>query len=288
MISFVTSNQREIVAVIRRALKAPEVAVVPLGDGGDHWAYQVDGPFIARVRKHQDDRTAAAIEREAALLGILRRIAPIPVPEVVAMEPQAGVIVLRRLPGRSLHERTVPDPMVFAAPLAAFVASIHALPAASVEHLLDRDDYPLSACLTEAVAQMKRVAAHLTSAQRSRVEAFLSSPSPPESARRTVCHNDLGAEHVLASEDGSVLTGIIDWSDAAIADPARDLGLLLRDFGIGVAEAVLRSMHDDGTTLTRAVFHARCALLEDLAYGIQASRPEYCAHALARFGETFS
>ena len=82
------SNQPQIVALIRRVLKTHEVeAVSLLDDGCDHWAFEVNGSFIARVRKHPDDQTAAAIEREAALLKILSRILPIPLPEVVAAEP---------------------------------------------------------------------------------------------------------------------------------------------------------------------------------------------------------
>jgi aminoglycoside phosphotransferase (APT) family kinase protein len=278
----------ESAALIRRVMKNQAVeAVVPLGDGCDHWAFEVNGSLIARVRKHTDDRTAGAVEKEVALLDVLSRVSPIRIPEVVAAEPHAGVIVFRRIPGRSLHERPLPDPLAIAEPLAAFVASLHALPAAAVEHLLDRDEYPISTCLADAAAQIERVATHLTAAQQRRIERFLSSPAPPESVHRTVCHNDLGAEHVLVSEDGSVLTGIIDWSDAAIADPARDLGLLLRDLGFAVADVIARGM-DEATVLTRALFYARCALLEDLAYGIGASRPTYVAHSLARFAETFS
>jgi aminoglycoside phosphotransferase (APT) family kinase protein len=103
-----------------------------------------------------------------------------------------------------------------------------------------------------------------------------------------LCHNDLGAEHILASDDRSKLTGVIDWSDAALAEPAVDLGRLLRDFGFGVAEAALHRASHDETTLVRALFYARCALIEDLAYGIETARPQYVVHALGRFGETFS
>ena len=117
---------------------------------------------------------------------------------------------------------------------------------------------------------------------------FLASPARPESERRTFYHNDLGAEHILASRDSSELTGVIDWSDAAIADPARDIGRLLRDFGFGVAETVLRRTGGDERMLARAAFYARCALLEDLAYGSETSRPQYVSHALGRFAETFS
>lgn len=285
----ITSNELAMAALIRDLLKVQDIdPVLPISDGSDHWAFDVNRTFIARVRKDIDEHTAAAIKREAALLEMLSRISPIPVPEVVAADPHAGLLVFRRLPGTSLFDRPPSDPLAFAEPLAEFVASVHGVTPAVVEGLAERDGYPLHAYLQEALDQTKRVAAYLTTDQRRRVELFLASSAPPESARWTLCHNDLGAEHVLATEDRSELTGIIDWSDAAIADPARDLGVLLRDFGFGVAEAVLRRTGDDERTLIRAVFYARCALLEDLAYGIDTSRPQYVAHALSRFAETFS
>ena len=281
-------NEPEIVARTRRLLKLPgHEPVLLAGDGCDHWVFDVNGAFIARACKQRDEHTAAAVEREAALLDIVSRVSPIPVPVVVAAEPEAGLLVLRRLPGTSLLDRPSSDPLAVAEPLAEFVAAIHGVPSAKVEHLVERDDYPLDAYVQEAVDHAKRAAAHLTSDQRRRVELFLSRPVPREADGLTLCHNDLGAEHVLASADRSQLTGVIDWSDAAIADPARDVGRLLRDFGFGVAAAVLRRIHADDRTLERAVFHARCALLEDLAYGIEASRPQYVAHALGRFAETF-
>jgi aminoglycoside phosphotransferase (APT) family kinase protein len=284
-----SARDSEVVALIRRLLKVPDIApVVPAGEGCDHWAFDVNGAFIARVRKHTDTDTAAAVERETALLDIIARVSPIPVPLVVAAEPEAGLVVFRRLPGYSLLDATPSDPLAFAEPLAEFVGSIHAVPSAVVEHLVGHDDYPLDAYLGEALDHLNTAAAALTGDHRRRVERFLASPAPLEGAALTFCHNDLGAEHVLVSEDRSTLTGIIDWSDAAIADPARDIGLLLRDFGFGVADAVLRRTGGDESTLSRATFYARCALLEDLAYGIEGSRPQYVAHALGRFAETFS
>ncbi len=56
----------------------------------------------------------------------------------------------------------------------------------------------------------------------------------PRARTRVVAHADLGAEHILAL-DGR-LTGIIDWSDAAITDPAVDFARVYRDFGPGVLE----------------------------------------------------
>jgi aminoglycoside phosphotransferase (APT) family kinase protein len=285
----VMSDECECIVLIRRLLGVPDNrSIVLVADGSDHWAFDVNGVFIARKRKRSDEDAAAAVKREAALLAFVSRVSPISVPEVVALEPEAGLIIFRRLPGISLFDRPPFDPRAFADVLADFVAAMQSAPAAVVTHLVERDEYPINAYVAEAVGQMHRVATYLTSAQRWRVEQFLASPAPPESAIRTLCHNDLGAEHVLASDDGSKLTGIIDWSDAAITDPAKDLGRLLRDFGSGVAEAVLRRIGGAEGMFMRAEFYARCALIEDLAYGIEASRPEYVEHALARLDETFS
>jgi len=77
----------------------------------------------------------------------------------------------------------------------------------------------------------------------------------------------LGAEHLLADLEASTPTGVIDWADAAVADPADDVGLLLRDLGPNVMAAVMRRYRpriDDPSLPVRALFHARCKTLEDL------------------------
>ena len=49
--------------------------------------------------------------------------------------------------------------------------------------------------------------------------------------RLTVVHGDLGTEHVLADPERGVLTGVIDWTDARIADPAMDFADLAGRLG---------------------------------------------------------
>ena len=66
--------------------------------------------------------------------------------------------------------------------------------------------------------------------------------------------------------DGA-LTGIIDWSDAAITDPALDLARLYRDFGPDFLAALLPAYGPLPEAMPRIEFFARCAALEDLAYG---------------------
>jgi macrolide phosphotransferase len=47
----------------------------------------------------------------------------------------------------------------------------------------------------------------------------------------TVVHGDLGVEHVLADPTRCVVTGVIDWTDARIADPAMDFADLATGLG---------------------------------------------------------
>jgi hypothetical protein len=67
--------------------------------------------------------------------------------------------------------------------------------------------------------------------------------------------------------------------------PARDFGLIHRDLGPAALDAALaayRPEPDASAALRdRALFHARCGLLEDLAFGLQSDRPRYVENSLA-------
>ncbi len=102
-------------------------------------------------------------------------------------------------------------------------------------------------------------------------------------------HNDLGCEHVLVDSQQGEVTGVIDWSDAAIVDPAKDLGLVLRDLGPDALDVALSaaagSIADGDDVKPRARLYAHCLALEDLAFGLQTGADRYVASgraALAR------
>ena len=79
------------------------------------------------------------------------------------------------------------------------------------------------------------------------------------------CHNDLGAEHMLVDVKTNTVTGVIDWTDAAVSDPARDLALVYRDLGPAVFELTLAYYGKpfDDADRERALFYARCKLIAD-------------------------
>jgi aminoglycoside phosphotransferase (APT) family kinase protein len=157
-----------------------------------------------------------------------------------------------------------------------------------MERLVPNDREPMDAWLAEATDSYGQVAGRLATAARGRVEAFLGESPPPASPALAFCHNDLGSEHVLV--DGGQVSGVIDWTDAAITDPVADLALVYRDLGPEAFD--LTVAHYDGAfgerDRERAVFYARCALLEDLAYGFRTGERRYSDAGLAHLGWTFA
>jgi aminoglycoside phosphotransferase (APT) family kinase protein len=163
------------------------------------------------------------------------------------------------------------------------------VPAARVDALVERDEHPLADWRDEAAECFERVGAAIPAPYHRQVERFLADPAPARGQQPVLSHNDLGAEHVLV-RPGLRVTGVVDWSDAALTDPARDLGLVLRDLGPGAFRAAVEARRaagwppDDGLA-ARARFLAGCALLEDLAYGlepgVEQDRTRYVRNGLA-------
>ena len=175
-------------------------------------------------------RFGEGVEREARLLEVIAPRLPLPVPEPVIVG--GGCVIQRRIPGRPLLELPRAERARFAPQLLEFAAVVHALEGIDAPV----DDTPPA-------------------------EWDCALPAPAPAERLTFIHGDLGAEHVFA--DSGRITGVIDWGDAAIGDPAIDHGRLMRDFGTPGDE--------------RARFYAIATALEDLGYGV----PLYVENARA-------
>jgi len=214
--------------------------VTPLGAGLDHRAYLVGNDLVARF--------GPGAGEEAELLEAIAPSLPLPVPVPVAVDAAAGCMIVSRVCGTSLLGTASPERGKFAAAMVRFAEAVHALDVPA-----PLDETPPSVWLEEARETWPRVRAVVPARVHGWVEAFLAA-SPPDMGERCFIHGDLGAEHVFV--DSGELTGVIDWGDAAIGDPAIDHGRLMRDFGVDLGE--------------RARWFAVCAALEDVAYGVDA------------------
>ncbi|MBV1850549.1 phosphotransferase family protein [Catellatospora tritici] len=265
----------------------PTEAVRLLGEGLDNVAYEVGGELIVRFGKEPDPvRRAALADREARLLTAVAEVSPLPVPIPAFAAPEQGCLAYVKLPGvplsgMSTHWRQAHGTAI-AAVLGGLLDVLHASPLDRWAGLVDTDDQPPAQWLLEAAETYRTVAGWIPAAHRRAAEAFLGTAPPSGGHRLVFSHNDLGIEHVLVDPVGCAVTGVIDWSDAAIVDPAYDLGLLCRDLGPAALRAALARRQDDTAALAeRAVFHARCSVFEDLAYGIETARDTYVANSLA-------
>jgi aminoglycoside phosphotransferase (APT) family kinase protein len=252
----------------------------PLGEGLDNIAFERDG-MVVRTRRADP----ASVAREAELLRLVAAVSPLPVPVPVEVDPALGRMTYRKLPGVPLLDLPLPDLALPDLPLRAteavgaelgrFLAALHAVPVERVAGLVEVDDTAPAEWLDEAAAAWPVVAAHLPA-------SFLPARPPGAAPGFVFSHMDLGIEHVLVDPATGAVTGIIDWTDAAVGDPAYDLGLILRDLGPAALDAALAALgRDDAALRDRAVFHARCALVEDLAYGLANDRPGYVRKSVA-------
>lgn len=280
----------EIGAVVAAHLPGHRVrSVVRLGEGEDNVAFEVDGELVVRFGKEDDPRERAArVRGDARLLAAVAEISPLPVPEPLFTDPGRGCLAYSKLPGLPLiglpAARQGLCPASVGTALGGFLAALHRVPVDSMSGLVDVDDQPKELWVSEAAETYQAVADQVPEAYRPAVEAFLEEPVPSGGHPLVFSHNDLGIEHVLVDPDTWEVTGVIDWSDAAITDPAYDFGLLYRDLGPGLLEPALRRYREDAHEVagvgTRAVFYARCAVLEDLAYGTEPEHEEYLLKSL--------
>ncbi|MGW0964887.1 phosphotransferase family protein [Streptomyces sp. NPDC002516] len=265
-------------------------SVVPLGEGMDNLAYEVNGELIVRFSKEPDPaRRSALVGHEARVLAAVAGISPLPVPEPTFTVAELGCLAYYKLPGTPLldmprHQRSVHGPSI-AATLGELLTALHAVPVDRLTGLVEADHQPLAEWRQEARGIYAAVAGRVPAAHRPPIEAFLDAAPPPEGYTPTFSHNDLGIEHVLVDPVAWTVTGVIDWSDAAVVDPAYDFGLLHRDLGPAAARAAIRGYRTAANDVTalgeRAVFYARCSVFEDLAHGIETRQGTYVDKSLA-------
>jgi aminoglycoside phosphotransferase (APT) family kinase protein len=277
----------EIRALLPRHLPGFEVrSITRLGEGLDNVAYEVNGELIVRASRETDPTLRSqSTQREANLLAVVAGLSTLPVPGPVFVAAEAGVLAYTRLPGLPLMEHPAAEPARLASTLGRFLSRLHQAPLERVEKLVEQDAYPLLAWLEDAQRDYQEIVEHLPAAARPLVEDFLgrTPPAEPLAAAAVFCHNDLGAEHVLVDAGANAVTGVIDWSDAAIADPARDLALIYRDLGTEIFDLTLAHYegHFDDAERERAVFYARCKILEHIAYGVRTGARPYAVAGLA-------
>lgn len=172
------------------------------------------------------------VERELAVLPGLAPLLPLPVPRPVFVgRPHEGYpwpfFGAELLPGEEAGSAELDDEqrLEVALELAQFLRALHEVePIAGLPHDPNgREDMPKRTMLArEELGQLERLGVWQAPARAGELLAAAEDLPPPEAP--VVTHGDLHFRHLLV--DGGRASGVIDWGDVCLADPAIDLSLL--------------------------------------------------------------
>lgn len=186
----------------------------PFGSGRDCVVTLVEGRWVERTARHPD--AEARLRREAAVLPRLAAQLPVPVPvaQVWAEEPLR--VRHRLIPGTPADHcaLTADDGHT----VGALLRALHDLgPPADLDLGVD-----MAALLNRC---RRAVLPLLSPTVRDAGEALLQRLAGHPGGHLT--HGDMGPVHLLRAEPEGPITGVIDWADIGLRDPAYDLAWLL-------------------------------------------------------------
>ncbi|MFI6408390.1 aminoglycoside phosphotransferase family protein [Streptomyces sp. NPDC050548] len=243
----------------------PEVR--PLAEGGGHSTWWVGTRHVLRLAP---DREATLRQRrELRLRDLVRPYLPVAVPTGVAhgeWAPGLTYTLDTRVPGRSCEDQDVSA--VGEADLAGLLTGLREVPVRQAEALGVPRAAPRS---LEALRRAAEQAAERLAAADEFDAARLHQLTQPgavqlaaQSATAVLVHHDLKGEHLVVSADGRV-RGVLDWTDAALGDPAEDIAGLALAVGAPAAVRAATLAGYGARPCLRGLWLARCDTVVRLA-----------------------
>lgn len=265
----------------------PEVnleSVKAIQEGWDSLVLEIDGEWIFRFPRRPE--VAAWLDKEIRLLPRLAPLLPVPIPAFEILVRNDPLFVgYRKLEGEwlGLELDQGMDPRPVARELGGFLARLHDVPLSTVARsgLPIRDvEAWLAAEQAFHEALRRTVFPLLSIEERERAAAMFEDfvGLAGEGFECVLVHADLGPEHILY-RNGRV-TGVLDWSDACVGDPAIDFAWLLYGVGHPFARELLERYRDhreidDPALPDRALFYHRLGPWHEVLYGQEMGLPTY-------------
>lgn len=265
-------------AAILDAVGLASAQVEPITGGWASWTFDVDGIWILRVARN--DVVARAHRREATLLPMVAECLDIavPVPTVVAEHAGKTYMVYRRLPGRPFQKGDSIES------LATAIRSLHDVPTADVASVLGDDPSPSA---WRAGYERDRewirdqVLPELDDGLASELMDRFDAAIPElDRVRPVLVHRDLGLEHVLVDDSTGRVTGLIDFEDATLGDPAIDLVGVLASLGEHATRDLIRHYGEPAPSWERLQFYFWMGSVHAIRYGVETGEPEIIADGI--------
>lgn len=258
-----------------------------LGSGWEFDAWATRDGWVFRFPRRRE--SATAFDREAALLDVVRpalqRIVALPDPQLRGVPSDAFPYPFaghRMIPGVAADDPAAPSSVGLPRSLGRVLGRLHdigratARAAGCAEH---RDGcaawYRDVLALAGEISPTDDVVARGIAWLRGDPEVPRDSAGPLH-----LIHNDLCPDHLLVDPGSGELTGLIDWTDAALADPVLDFTVLLSWRGREFVEEVLHHYPRpfDRAARERLAFLARVQSLHWL-YDAQTGGGDVAKHA---------
>ncbi|MDO8683502.1 MAG: phosphotransferase [Armatimonadota bacterium] len=218
----------------------PVESIAFLGEGDFCVAYCVNNEWVFRLAKDED--ASKRLEREALLLP---RLAPqlnlrIPNIELQGCSPLTGLAFVgyRRVPGNELTKErfsrlSIDERGRIAHELAEFTWGLHSFDLDTARQL-GISDYDYPSLFSSDLERAERRAFTIMDSEmqdycRQIIQQHLRCGKLE--FQPALLHDDLSQWHILFDSEIGAVTGIIDFTDVAIGDPAQDLMYIYDDYG---------------------------------------------------------
>lgn len=269
---------------LREAFPALDVQSVHyFASGWDYELWEINNSLLARFPLREE--CAAALRTEARLLPELAQHVSlaIPTPEYYSDGVDAfrqPFLAYRKLAGGVLSEADLSDAALsnVGRHVGRFLRELHSFPVDRAE-ALGVPTYSAErwrAFYIDFRARCdERVNPLLAANERTAVADFWASFLDDDQNFRfspAVVHADLGPDHILVNPDTSDASGVIDFGDVRIGDPAIDFVGLLH-----IQDAVVDGYGDlaDETFLERAKVYWQIGPFHEVLYGLDIDRREH-------------
>ncbi len=223
-------------------------SVAFFGEGEERWSFLVDGDWVFQFPKHR--AAARALQREVCLLPVIRATVPVLVPNPELYQGPSSDHLFsryRKIPGALLTRRRYlassnESRARLARLLGTFLARLHG----TTLNAAHQCDIPVFDYRGHYSAVLRRAETQLFDRMQAVDRAFIVGAVQDYCDRRdwqeykpTLLHADLGPEHILHDPHTKVLTGVIDFGDLMIGDPAWELTYLYEDYGTDLLDRLL-------------------------------------------------
>jgi aminoglycoside phosphotransferase (APT) family kinase protein len=251
-----------------------------LDEGWDFQVFEVDAGWLFRFPKRE--ASVAKLNMERKLLSDLGEWVSLPVPSYEyfceshegSIRPFAGY---KKLPGINGDISKLVDRHRVAQQLGEFLARLHT--------------YPVDKAREAGVPEARDLVTHWREKSREQLRRlndlnvnigllrrYIENDTPVSfQGSPSLVHNDLWAEHILVDTCSGEVSGIIDWGDTVIGDPAIDFACLYTWYGERWLENVLTHYTGklDSEVISRSRYLATCVAIHCITLGRDLGRVQW-------------